>query len=165
MKMRAYNSYSKEFKEALVAKILSRGNRTIAEVCEAEGISKVTASNWVRRCGITPEMKNTTTVKGWNAEEKLKALIDTRGLAEEELGIYLRKEGLHSHRIDEWLADVLVSLQSGKKSLAKKDGRDFRIKELEKELLRKDKALAEASALLILKKKAELIWGIKEDEN
>jgi len=37
-------------------------------------------------------------------------------------------------------------------------------KKLESELRRKDKALAEASALLILKKKANLIWGESEDD-
>ena len=35
---------------------------------------------------------------------------------------------------------------------------------LKKDLLRKDKALAETSALLILKKKADLIWGDFEED-
>ena len=44
------------------------------------------------------------------------------------------------------------------------DEKDKRIKELERELRRKDKALAETAALLVLKKKAQAIWGDREDE-
>ena len=39
-----------------------------------------------------------------------------------------------------------------------------RIKDLEKELLRKDRALAEAAALLVLKKKAQDLWEDEDDD-
>lgn len=39
-----------------------------------------------------------------------------------------------------------------------------RIKQLERELQRKNAALAETAALLVLRKKAEALWGKDEDE-
>ena len=46
----------------------------------------------------------------------------------------------------------------------KKSPEARRIRELEKELRRKDKALAETAALLVLKKKANAIWGDEDDD-
>ena len=86
-------------------------------------------------------------------------MSETLSTSETETGVYLRKEGLHSHQVEEWRGQVLASLEATKKRGTAKDGRDERIKELEREVLRKDKALAEASALLILQKKVSLIWG------
>jgi transposase len=39
-----------------------------------------------------------------------------------------------------------------------------RAKQLEKELQKKEKALAEAATLLLLRKKAQAIWGDDEEE-
>ena len=106
-----------------------------------------------RRCQIDPT----------TGTAKLKAVFDTIGLAETDLGTYLRKEGLYSNQVTEWRADIIEHLDTKPKFA--KDERDEKIKILEREILRKDKALAEASALLILQKKVDLIWGNKgEDE-
>jgi hypothetical protein len=100
----------------------------------------------------------------WTAAEKFRVLIQSNGLSEEELGIFLRKEGLHSHQLGEWKADILKALEPVRRPRTT-DGSGQRIRELEKDLHRKDKALAEASALLILQKKVNLIWGKeREDE-
>ncbi len=87
----------------------------------------------------------------WTAEAKLKAIVETAGLAEDELGLYLRREGLYSHQITAWRAEVMAHFETRPKCA--KDARDEIIRQLEREILRKDKALAEASALLILPKK------------
>ena len=93
----------------------------------------------------------------WTAEAKLKAIVETAGLAEPELGLYLRREGLYSHQITAWRAEILAHFAT--RPIPKKDARDETIRQLERELLRKDKALAEASALRILQKKVDVIWG------
>ncbi len=95
----------------------------------------------------------------WTAEAKLKAVFDTSGLSENEVGAYVRREGLYSNQVAEWRAEIIENL--GMKPSYKKDERDAKIKIMEREILRKDKALAEASALLILQKKVDLIWGNK----
>lgn len=97
----------------------------------------------------------------WTAEAKLKAIVETAGLAEDELGLYLRREGLYSHQITAWRAEVIAHFETRPKFA--KDARDETIRQLEREILRKDKALAEASALRILQKKADLIWGNKHE--
>jgi transposase len=156
-------TYSKDFKDAIVVKVLNRGDRTIAEVCGDEGVAIGSINGWMKESGIVPaNMKR----KKWSAEEKLDALSDTRKMPDAELGVYLRKAGLHSLRLTEWRADVLKSLDGAlaKPQAPKKDERDLKIKDLEREILRKDKALAEASALLILQKKVHLIWERSEEE-
>jgi len=88
----------------------------------------------------------------WTAEAKLKALVETTGLAEDELGLYLRRAGLSAHPITAWRAEVLAHVKTS--PAPKKDARDATIRQREREVLRKDKALVEASALLILPKKS-----------
>ena len=98
----------------------------------------------------------------WSAEDKLNALFEYEKLEEEQRGKYLREKGIHSVHIERWKQELIEGLKSSKSG--KKDPRDKRIKELERELRRKDKALAETAALLVLKKKAQAIWGDREDE-
>jgi transposase-like protein len=154
-------NYSREFKEAIVSKIVNRGNQTVAQVCEAEGIGKATATNWLRNATM-PAMNKKTKSKKWSAKEKLRAVGETLSASETEIGTFLRREGLHSQQLQEWQEQALSSLESTTKSSPSREEFEAlakQIKELERELLRKDKALAEASALLILQKKINLIWG------
>jgi transposase len=154
-----------EFKDSIVNKILSRGDRTIEEVCQQEGVGKSTAVNWVRYRASVANMMKQKAAKKWSPEAKLKAIVDSQSMSEEELGVYLRREGLHSNQLKEWRDEVIKGLAPAtKKSAPKKDERDERIISLERELRRKDKALAEASALLILQKKIDLIWGNKSED-
>lgn len=153
--------YSHEFKEALVTQLLTRGDRTITSVCEEAGVSRRTATKWLQRSGTVTAHPTPRGHMKWTAEAKLKALIETAGLAEDELGLYLRREGLYATQITEWRADVLEHFAT--RPTPKKDARDETIRLLEREILRKDKALAEASALLILQKKVDLIWGNRDE--
>ena len=63
--------------------------------------------------------------------------------------------------MQQWRKEMLNGLETA--SPAKKNkGKSpeaKRIRELERELYRKEKALAETAALLVLKKKAQAIWG------
>ena len=101
--------------------------------------------------------------QNWPAEEKFQAVLTYESLDEEERGIYLRKHGLFSVDIERWRDEMVAVLQKKPKTI-KGDPRDHRIKNLESELRRKEKALAETAALLVLKKKADAIWGDDEDE-
>lgn len=152
--------YSKEFKDSVVVKILNRGDRTIDEVCSEVGVLKTSARNWIRACAMVAPSKSQST-KGrrmkWTPEAKLRAVVDTTNLVDTDLGHYLRKEGLYSTQVTEWRSEFLEKMALQPKF--KRDERDDKIRVLEREILRKDKALAEASALLILQKKVSLIWG------
>lgn len=162
--MNVRQSYSDEFKNAVVAKILRRGGKTITEVCNSEGVGVSAANNWLRKHARVAGMVKQKSNRKWSAQDKLKAVSEMLHLSEEELGKFLRKEGLHSHQLNEWREEILASLNIKKPSMrSAKDERDQRIAELEKDLARKDKALAEASALLILQKKVDLIWGRRDE--
>lgn len=159
-------SYSKEFKDSVVVKILNRGEKTISEVCSEVGVLKSSARNWIHasaRMGSTALKTSKGSRMNWSPEAKLKAVFETTNLVDTELGHYLRKEGLYSNQVSDWRSEIIAGLAL--KPKFKRDERDDQIRVLEREILRKDKALAEASALLILEKKVALIWGRNgEDE-
>jgi transposase-like protein len=144
---------------------MNRGNLTIDEICEREGVVRSSAFKWLKDHASVAVMKKHNKSKKWTAEEKLKIIIETSAMNEDDLGVHLRRKGLHSHQLIEWREDILKGLAPiSRKQQSPKDDRDGKIKELERELLRKDKALAEASALLILQKKIDLIWGSKDED-
>ena len=162
--MRARQGYSKEFKDSVVVKILNRGEKTISEVCSEVGVLKSSARNWVHASAIvsskSPSLKGSR--MKWTSEAKFKAVLDTASLVDTELGHYLRKEGLYSNQVVDWRAQFIENFEP--KVKLKRDERDDKIRVLEREILRKDKALAEASALLILQKKVSLIWGNSDED-
>ena len=138
----------------------------MAEICENEGVALGTGSRWASVRSRTPEMKTPKSSKKFSAEEKFKVLMETGNLSEEELGIYLRKHGLYSHQLAEWKSEFISLMKGpGKSKLTQSDRESKKvIKTLEREIHRKDKALAEASALLILQKKVNLIWGTRDED-
>ena len=66
-------------------------------------------------------------------------------------------------KIEDWKKEFLSSMVVSRQPKIKKDERDKKIKTLEREILRKDKALAEAAALIILQKKVNLLWGNQDE--
>jgi transposase-like protein len=101
----------------------------------------------------------------WSSEDKLKAVLEAASIPDEQLGAYLRKKGIHETHLQQWRVQMLNGLDklaSSKKT--KRSNADIKkIRSLEKELNRKDKALAETAALLVLKKKVQEIWGDEDD--
>jgi len=157
--------FSEEFKQALVKKLLSRGKQTVAQFCEENGLGISTVTRWQSECANVSEMNHKKNKSKVSSENILKIISETYSLNEEDLGLYLRKNGLHSAQVAEWRSSFLSSVNKPKTYLNKKDARDSKISELEKDLFKKDKALAEVSALLILQKKVGLLWGKRtEDE-
>lgn len=98
----------------------------------------------------------------WTIEDKLRAVVQASTLSDEELGVFLRREGLHAAQLDEWrnLATDALSAPK-KKARAKTSPESKRIKALEKELHRKDRALAEVTTLLALKKNSRRSEGTR----
>ena len=96
----------------------------------------------------------------WSNQDKLAVIIETSSLTAEELSSYCRSKGLYPDQIDQWKQDFIQS--TPKPTLEPLQGVKKRIKQLEKELHRKDKALAEAAALLVLQKKFQTLFGEEE---
>ena len=99
----------------------------------------------------------------WSAEEKYAVMIEAASLRDEELGAFLREKGLHQANLTQWRQEMLTALGESKSHSSKRSLEARRIRELERELARKEKALAEAAALLILKKKAQALLGDEDD--
>jgi transposase-like protein len=160
----AYRKFSEEQKRMWVKKFLSRGSKSIDVFCRESALSSTAVYKWVAIYGRTDDMKTLIrTPQSWTAEEKFKAVIGFDTLAIEDQGAYLRREGVHADHIELWREKMQKSLEL--ESSDKKTERGellYKILDLEKDLARKDKALAEAAAIIILKKKVDLIWG-KED--
>jgi transposase-like protein len=160
------NEYSEKIKSTMVAKMTAPGGISASALSQEVGIPHQTLSRW-RNDYATLGSKSGGMMKSkrpedWTAEEKLKAVIEYAKLDEQEKGKYLREKGLHSVHLQRWEQQIIKGLDGRKSN--KKDPRDKKIKALQRELDRKEKALAEAAALLVLKKKAQEIWGDREDE-
>lgn len=159
--------YSTAFKQAAVQKYLRRGNRQVNEVLDEIGISSPTLYQWRDEFANVAGMKKSTKPQSRPANEKLKLLMEYDSLSGEKRGEFLRKNGLHAENLEEWRRQIQEALTPSKKQQKKPVellAEQQKVKQLERELRRKDKALAEASALLILKKKADLIWGTREED-
>jgi transposase-like protein len=152
--------YSRKFKSRMVAKMLPPNGRSAGMVSAETGVPQPTLSKWLREAGTVGGMA--PNAKRWTAAEKLRVVMKASQLKDAELGELLRAEGLHEATLSEWRLDVEKALGEGsRKRRSTPEGR--RIKELEREIRRKDKALAEVAALLVLKKKASAIWGDEDD--
>jgi predicted RNase H-like nuclease (RuvC/YqgF family) len=94
-------------------------------------------------------------------------VVETAALSQEELSAYCRRKGLYPEHIEQWrrqCAKANEPVASNKVDREKARQQDRQIKQLKSELRRKEKALAEAAALLVLKKKAQQLWGDPEDD-
>lgn len=158
--------YSQEVREAVTRKALSRQESQEA-IAEEFGIAVTTVQNWLRqyrRSEVTEVVKGERRPEDWAVEERLSALIDSGALSDDELGAWCRGRGLHTHHLERWRRELLEGQGRGKESQGVLRGLREENRALKKELRRKDKALAETAALLVLKKKAASIWGEPEDD-
>ncbi len=163
------SKYSTEFRKSAVQKFHSRGSRSVADVCTELGISGSCLYSWAQEYGKTSGMsKEQMRPHDRSTAEKYKAVMEFDHLLDAaQQGHFLRREGFHTAHIEQWREQMQKGLEPKKidavtrNELAEltRENRD-----LKKEIGRKNCALAEAAALLILKKKADLLWGISESE-
>jgi transposase-like protein len=160
--------YSPELKEAVIQKVLSTGRPQI-EIANEAGISRSALQHWLReyrKNGVMNVPQKEKRPQDWSAEERFRALIETAQMSDEQLGAWCRKHGLHTHHLKQWKDDAIagcVATRRGKSNV-KERRLEKKVRSLKKELSRKEKALAETAALLVLKKKADSIWGEPEDD-
>lgn len=152
----------------MVSKLLSPGGPSFTVLSEETGVHHTSLRQWVKAYANGRSMtKNSKTPSKFGPEEKLQIIIETASLKDQALGDYLRKKGLHSSQLDEWKQEALTGMKSSP-GRPKKDSEVTELKHkekrLEKELHRKDRALAEMSARIILLKKSRLIWGDAEED-
>lgn len=172
--------YPDMFKHAMIQKMTGPGALSASALSQQVDVPQPTLSKWLRMAGAgssygfannayeytkMAKINSPKCPNDWSAEDKLKVVVEAAGLDDEKLGAFLRAKGLHQTHLEQWRLQMLDGLQNGfSKKKARQNKADAkRIRTLEKELNRKDKALAETAALLVLKKKVQQIWG-DEDE-
>lgn len=162
--------YSLERREWAVRQMMPPQNRTIAELEEETGITAATLYAWrnkARALGVAVpgDGKNAA---DWSSEEKFRVVLESASLGETGLGEYCRRKGLLPEQIAQWReaceqANARAAV-SGREAREQEKSSRKRIRALEKELRRKDAALAEAAALLVLRKKLAALRGEVEEE-
>ncbi len=150
------NQYPEELKKSIIARMLPPNNASVSEVARESKIPKDTLYTWRRgaQSGTPPSSGHSS--DGFSSEEKFNAVLETTSLSEIELGEYCRRKGLFPQQLSAWRetcvqAHAPLAPQADRKKLGEQRKS---IKRLEAELRRKEKALAEAAALLVLQKKS-----------
>jgi transposase-like protein len=161
--------YSPERKAAVLKRMLPPNSMAIRQLSQEEGISEATLHKWRAEARGKGQLLPDADAgpEGWSSRDKFAAVLETAALNEADLAEYCRKRGLYPSQIAAWRAACEQAKDWDRASTARlgqatKEEKK-RVKDLERELARKEKALAEAAALLILRKKASAIWGGDED--
>lgn len=156
---------SAERKEAVIKKMLPPLSMSVNELMEIEGISRTTLYDWKASLfSDGEEMPNLErdAPHYLSAEAKLSVVIETIAMNETELSQYCRERGLYPQEIKGWKQACLDAqkskLKQEREESAQAKADKQRIRELERELNRKEKALAETAALLVLRKKLSALW-------
>lgn len=163
--------FTKEFKEKILKKLQPPENKSVSEVALEENIPTSTIYTWVSKARKQGQMipnSNPSNDNKWRSEDKMKIVMETYSFNEEELGQYCRKHGLYTTDIKRWrkLLEYTFSntTRPSKELEAELKAQKETNKQLERELRTKEKALAETAALLVLRKKADAIWGDPEED-
>jgi transposase len=160
--------YSKSFRNAILKKVLPPENRSVYSVAKEAGIAPITINSWLAHLKdgkINIEQNGDDPVSDRSMKEKLDLILDFQGLADGSEGEWLRQKGLHSEHIPLFQQEIATLMTD------KSADKDKRIRELEKvikqqdkELQRKESALAEVVAILTLKKKLDSRRGITDED-
>ena len=157
-------------KEAILNTMLSPHPPTVSSLSKQEGISEPTLYNWRKQLFQTgralPEPDRTS--ESWSAQTKFAVVVETAALNEAQLAKYCRSKGLYAEQVKVWRETAIASQDEARQASAQEQhqakGYRKQIKQLEREITRKNSALAEAAALLILQKKMRTLWEGGEDE-
>lgn len=160
--------YSAELRDAVLRRVLPPQNDPVERVAREEGISEQTVRNWKAKAldtGYRPAEEDASLPDRWTTQDKFHIVLETAGMNEAELGEYARVKGLYVEQIHQW-RDACINANGGTAKEAARLNRELKgvekkNRQLERELIRKEKALAEAAALMILRKNWTRFGGSK----
>jgi len=160
------STYTAGFRARMVQRMAGAESISATALAKKVGVSQNTLSRWLRQASearptvppMTKKKRQSRSARR-TAQDKLRLVLEASALSEEDLGAFLRREGVHEADLEAWRAAATGALEAPHGKRRENTAERRKIRELERELTRKDKALAEVSALLILKKKVQEIWG------
>jgi len=144
-----------------VARLLPPESAAVQVVAREIGIGVDTLQRWREDVQSMPARG-----RAWTARARLEAVITTAALDEAGKNAWCRQHGVYPAELDNWRASATAALAEPEQARASPQATRAdkkRIKELERDLLRKERALAETAALLVLSKKVEAIFHKGED--
>lgn len=168
--------YAVERKESVVRRMLASPELSIRELSQETGISTWSLYDWRKKAiqgknsvsGKSKPSGKQSSGSRRSAAQKVAVVAETAALNEAELAEYCRAKGLYPEEVRAWREAAEGAMNSAlvpHKTMREARAADQkRIKELERELQRKERALAETAALLTLRKKAAAIWGEEEEQ-
>lgn len=158
--------YSQELKDQIARRMMPPNSQPVAAISRETGICAPTLYAWKKQFRNEGHILPSTpsAPDRWDAKAKLAAVAQTLLMNEAERSTWCREHGVYIEQLDAWkqafeTMEPASTAASGREAAATHK----RVRQLEKELLRKERALAEAAALLTLSKKARAIWGTDED--
>jgi len=170
------SKFTPSFKTQAVEKALSRASDVnLSDIADALGVGYSTLTKWITQSKnqeFEPDSDSHTMTtekrpQDWSLEEKLNLIMRCASLDKEQVNAQCRERGIYPHHLQQWqqnfISDTMTNNNTTKASemkILKKENKD-----LKRELRRKEKALAEAAALLILQKKVNAMWGNDEDDS
>lgn len=152
--------YSTAFKQKMVQRLTGKNAVSATQLAQETGVRQQNLSRWLEQARSLPAVADKPRNAGrqWTVEQKAKVVASAANLAGVELTTYLEQQGVKLAEYERWR----VALEDdGSASVST----TRRIRSLERELARKEKALAEAAALLVLKKKVASFYGEDEDDD
>ncbi len=147
--------YSKEFKDNILKKIYS-GSK-VNDVAREINIPFSTIHSWIQK-----KTKSSQIPSNFSLYKKYNLLLESKKINDDNIGEWLRTNGVHSDHLIKWEKEIGTEMTNSKIKEENKSLKD-ELKKTKRELVKKDKALAEAAALLILKKKYQYLWE-EEDQ-
>jgi transposase-like protein len=155
----------------MIQRMVGRGRVSAGALSKEVGVAQPTLSQWLRSAGrvsvVSDEEKPKAQAKrpeDWTPQKKLAAVMDAARLSDAELGAWLRHEGLTEEHLRQWreaLEERASAVFEPREPRVSAESRR-RVQELERELRRKDKALAETAALLVLQGKVQALWAAED---
>lgn len=162
--------YPAEYREWAIQQMMPPVNRAVVELAKATGVTTVTLRTWKEMARAEGRIVPGTGKQSdrWSSTDKFRMVLETAPLSEAELSVYCRIKGIYPEQITQWRlaceqANATVTVKASVTVTADPKPAQ-RIRELERKLKKSDAALAETEALLVLRKKAEAIWGKDEEE-
>jgi len=154
--------YGREFKERAVARLLPPESSPVQTISQELGVSVATLERWRADALSTPARERV-----WTAAARLQAVITTAAMDEIQRSAWCRENGVYPTELEQWKQNAITALsQAPEERASPQETRDSRkrIKELERDVRRKDKALAETTALLVLSKQLQAIFQRADED-
>ncbi len=160
--------YSKELKSSVIAKLLPPNHQSLRQIQQETGVPEGTLKLWRKQIQRFEGPVGEQQSEQWSTRDKYLTAVETLTLSEIELGEYCRTKGLYVERVKSWQDNCIQANGGVAQKLALSQRREIEkekeLKKVKQELLRKESALAETVALLVLRTKANAIWGPKDEE-